>query len=267
MGRLQDKVAVITGAGSGIGKASALRFAAEGAAIVVTDLYAESAEKVAAEITADGGKAISLGVDVGVESAIKEMIDKTISQFGRIDVLYNNAVNNNPERSQRDRDLLNFDAEIFEWTLRVNTLGGVLACKYALPHMLGQGGGSILFTSSTSASAGEVTAFSYGASKAAVNWYVKTIAATYGKQGIRCNAIIPGVIRTPSQQAWSNPEMDKAFLDIHNSPRLGEPEDIASMALFLASDEAAFVNGSLHQVDGGISCATPMVPVVRKYLS
>ena len=267
MGRLQNKVAVITGAGSGIGRASALRFAGEGAAVVVTDLYAESAEQVAGEINSSGGKAIGLAVDVGVEAAVKDMIDQTVSQFGRVDVLYNNAVNNNPERSRRDRDLLNFDAEIFEWTLRVNTLGGVLGCKYALPHMLKQGGGSILFTSSTSASAGEVTAFSYGASKAAVNWYVKTIAATYGKQGIRCNAIIPGVIRTPSQRAWSNPEMDEAFLSVHNSPRLGEPEDIANMALFLASDEAAFVNGSLYQVDGGISCATPMVPVVRNFLS
>lgn len=266
MGRLQNKVAVITGAGSGIGRASALRFAEEGASVVVTDLYAESAEKVAAEINAKGQTAIGLAVDVGVEAAIKDMIEQTVNYFGRIDVLYNNAVNNNPELSRRDRDLLNFDAEIFEWTMRVNTLGGVLACKYALPHMLKQGGGAILFTSSTSASAGEVTAFSYGASKAAVNWYVKTIAATYGKQGIRCNGIIPGVIRTPSQRAWSNPEMDAAFLDIHNSPRLGEPEDIANTALFLASDEAAFVNGSLYQVDGGISCATPMVPVVRKLL-
>ncbi|MNF50355.1 NADP-dependent 7-alpha-hydroxysteroid dehydrogenase [compost metagenome] len=150
--------------------------------------------------------------------------------------------------------------------MRVNVLGGVLACKYALPHMLAQGSGSILFTSSTSSIAGEISQFSYGASKAALNWYVQSIAATFGKRGIRCNGILPGVIRTPAMESWANEAMKAAFLDLQNVPQLGEPEDIAAMAAFLASDDAAYVNGTLMRVDGGMSCGTPMVPVVRNFL-
>ncbi|MAT50991.1 MAG: alcohol dehydrogenase [Porticoccaceae bacterium] len=266
MGRLKDKVAVITGAASGIGRASALGFGAEGARVVVTDLRVEGAEKVAEEICAGGGQAVGIEVDAGDEGHLKAMIDRAVTDFGRIDLLFNNALNTRPDTIQRDMDFLKFDVEVFEINMRVNCLGGVLASKYAIPHMLEQGGGSIIFTSSTSALGGEITAFTYGATKAAVNWYVQTIAATYGKQGIRCNAIAPGVMVTPSQQAWSNPEMDAAFLDIQNVRRLGKPEDIANMALFLASDESEFCNGTVYEVNGGMNCATPMVPVVRRLL-
>ncbi|WP_297833490.1 SDR family NAD(P)-dependent oxidoreductase [Pseudomonas sp.] len=265
MNRLKGKVAVITGAGSGIGRISAQTFAREGAQVVVTDLYAASAEEVARSINEAGGSALALKVDVGVEADLKHMIDSTIDHFGRIDVLFNNAVSKNPATA-RDVDFIDFNEALFHTNMRVNVLGGVLACKWALPHMLAQGSGSIIFTSSTSSIAGEVAQFSYGASKAAVNWYTQTIAATFGKRGVRCNAILPGVIRTPALEGWANEAMTQAFLDIQNVPRLGEPEDIAAMALFLASDESAYVNGALMRVDGGMSCATPMVPVVRAWL-
>lgn len=267
MTRLRNKVAAITGAASGIGLASARRFAAEGAAVVVTDLRGEAAEEAARAIRDEGGKAVGIKVDAGCEEDLKAMIDTAVDEFGGIDILFNNALNNNPDTVARDLDFLNFDSEVFHTNMQVNVLGGVLASKYALPHMLKQGQGSIIFTSSTSSLGGEITAFTYGATKAAVNWYVQTIAATYGKQGVRCNAIVPGVIVTPSQQAWSNPELDAAFLDIQNVPRLGKPEDIANMAVFLGSDESAFCNGSLYEVNGGMNCATPMVPVVRKFLN
>mgnify|MGYP003634998029 CR=1 FL=1 len=253
MNRLAGKVAVITGAGSGIGRASAITFAAQGAKVVVTDLYADAAERVVHSITAAGNEATALKVDVGQEADLKQMIATTIETYGRIDILFNNAVNKNPETA-RDVDFINFNEELFHANMRVNVLGGVLAS------------GSIIFTSSTSSIAGEVAQFSYGASKAALNWYVQTIAATFGKQGIRCNAILPGVIRTAALEGWANEEMTRAFLDLQNVPQLGEPEDIANMALFLASDEARYVNGALMRVDGGMSCGTPMVPVVRAYL-
>jgi NAD(P)-dependent dehydrogenase (short-subunit alcohol dehydrogenase family) len=150
--------------------------------------------------------------------------------------------------------------------VRVNVLGGVLASKFAIPHMLEQGGGAILFTSSCSSLGGDVAQFSYGASKAMVNWYVQTIAATFGKRGIRCNAILPGVIETPAMKAWANEAMNAAFLELQNGPRLGVPEDIAALALFLASDEAAYINGALMRADGGMSCAVPHVQVVRNLL-
>ncbi|QIB51457.1 MULTISPECIES: SDR family NAD(P)-dependent oxidoreductase [Pseudomonas] len=265
MNRLAGKVAVITGAGSGIGRASAIAFAAQGAKVVVTDLYADAADRVAHSITAAGNEATALKVDVGQEADLKQMIATAIETYGRIDILFNNAVNKNPETA-RDVDFINFNEELFHANMRVNVLGGVLACKHALPHMLEQASGSIIFTSSTSSIAGEVAQFSYGASKAALNWYVQTIAATFGKQGVRCNAILPGVIRTAALEGWANEEMTRAFLDLQNVPQLGEPEDIANMALFLASDEARYVNGALMRVDGGMSCGTPMVPVVRAYL-
>lgn len=264
--RLKDKVAIVTAAGSGVGRASAKLFAAEGATVLVTGRRPETVDPVAQEIREQGGKALALKVDVGEEEDLRNMVDTAIEEFGRIDVLFNNAVNSNPETAARDRNFLEFDVQAFNDNMRINVLGGVLACKYTLPHMLEQGSGSIIFTSSSSSLKGEVSMFSYGASKAALNWYVQTLAATYGKQGIRCNGIIPGVILTESLTAWWNSDMEAAFLELKNVPRLGQPEDIGHMAVFLASDEASFCNGSLYEVNGGMMCATPMVPVVRELM-
>lgn len=265
MDRLKGKVACITGAGSGIGRASALRFASEGARVLVTDLRGDAAQAVAAEIAAAGGGAEALAVDVGVEDQLRAMINATLTHFGRIDILFNNAVDTSG-KGKADKDFLAFDAARFFEIVRVNVLGGVLASKFAIPHMLEQGGGAILFTSSGSSLGGDVAQFSYGASKAMVNWYVQTIAATFGKQGIRCNGILPGVVETPAMKSWASEAMNAAFLDITNSPRLGQPEDIAALALFLASDEAAYVNGALMRADGGMSCTVPHVQVVRNLL-
>jgi NAD(P)-dependent dehydrogenase (short-subunit alcohol dehydrogenase family) len=265
MERLKNKVACITGAGSGIGRATALLFAREGAKVLVTDLRGDAAQAVVDEITAEGGAAHAMAVDVGVEAQLQAMIDRTLTRFGRIDILYNNAVDTSG-KGKADKDFLAFDPVRFFEIVRVNVLGGVLASRMAIPHMLKQGGGAILFTSSTSSLGGDVAQFSYGGSKAMLNWYVQTIAATFGKQGIRCNGILPGVIETPAMKAWANQEMHDAFLDLQNVPRLGLPEDIASLALFLASDESMYINGALMRADGGMSCTVPHVQVVRHLL-
>jgi NAD(P)-dependent dehydrogenase (short-subunit alcohol dehydrogenase family) len=267
MNRLQDKVCVITGAGSGIGSASAQMFAREGASVVVTDLRGPAAEAVAHSITEAGGRAIALAVDVGDAEQLRHMIDTTVAEFGRIDVLYNNALLVNMELAKRDADILKFDSEVFESIMRVNVAGGVIASQFAVPHMLKQGNGSLIFTSSGSSLGGDITAYTYGASKAALNWYVQAFAATFGKQGIRSNAILPGPIQTPSKIAWSTPEMDANFMEVLNAPRLGEPDDIAAMAVFLASDESRYVNGALYRVDGGMSCTVPFISVTRKALA
>lgn len=266
MARLIDKVAIITGAASGIGRASAIRFAAEGSSVVVADISGAGAECVAREITDCGGRALAMQVDVAIESELKDMVENAIAHFGKLDILFNNACDTDPVRSKQDSDFFTFSAEVFHHRMQTNVLAGVLAARFAMPHFLERGSGCILFTSSSSSLKGEVAQFSYGATKAAVNWYVQTLAATFGKQGVRCNGIVPGVVRTAGMEMWASDEMKEAFLALHQSNRLGLPEDIAAMATFLASDEAAFTNGSLYYVDGGINCTTPMVPAVRKYL-
>jgi NAD(P)-dependent dehydrogenase (short-subunit alcohol dehydrogenase family) len=267
MDRLKDKVCIITGAGSGIGRASAEMFARENAIVIVTDIHAQSAETVAHTIIEAGGRAIALAVDVGEEASLQHMIDFTKIEFGRIDVLYNNALLVNTEFALRDMDILKFDPEILYANIRINVVGGIIASKLSIPHMLAQGNGSIIFTSSGSSLGGDITAYSYGASKAMLNWYVQAFAATFGKQGIRSNAILPGPIQTPSKIAWSTPEMDEGFMEVLNSTRLGEPDDVAAMAVFLASDESRYVNGALYRVDGGMSCTVPFINVTRKVLA
>lgn len=263
MGRLDDKICIVTGGGSGIGRASALAFAREGATVIVADIRAEAADATAEAVAQSGGSARSIKVDVGEQSDLERMISQTVGDYGRIDVLFNNALYVNREHAMRDMDFLTFDPEIFLANLRVNVLGAVLASKLAIPHMLERRSGSIISTSSGSSMGGDITAYSYGSSKAALNWFVQSIAATYGKQGIRSNAILPGPTQTPAKLEWSTPEMDRLFLDVLNTPFIGEPEDIAAMALFLASDESRYVNGMLYPVDGGQSCTVPFISVTR----
>jgi NAD(P)-dependent dehydrogenase (short-subunit alcohol dehydrogenase family) len=234
--------------------------------VAIADIDAAAGEGVAEEIRALGGRALALHVDVADDGALREMIERTIAEFGQLDILFNNAVNTAAGRRKRDVDFLEFDPAVFHEIIQVNVLGGVLASKYAIPHMLERGGGCILFTSSTSSLGGDVAQFSYGASKAMVNWYVMTIATTFGKRGIRCNAVIPGVIETPAMKGWANPEMNEAFLKLQQAPRLGQPEDVAALAAFLASDEASFINGALYKCDGGMTAPLPFAQLQRDFL-
>jgi NAD(P)-dependent dehydrogenase (short-subunit alcohol dehydrogenase family) len=263
LNRLSEKVCIVTGAASGIGLASARLFAREGGTVICADIRPDAAEAAAQGIIDTGGAARAMTVDVGSEGDLERMIGQTIADFGRIDVLFNNALFVNQDMAMRDGDFLAFDPEIFFATFKVNVLGAVLASKLAIPHMLERGRGSIIATSSGSSMGGDVTAYSYGSSKAALNWFVQAIAATYGKRGIRSNAILPGPTQTPAKLQWSTPEMDAAFMKVLNVPFIGEPEDIAAMALFLASDESRYVNGMLYPVDGGQSCTVPFVSVTR----
>jgi NAD(P)-dependent dehydrogenase (short-subunit alcohol dehydrogenase family) len=261
MGRLDNKIAIITGSAGGIGRATALKMAAEGASIVVADMLGDGAKAVAEEINASGGVAAPLQVDLGIVEEVPEMIDFAVRTFGGLDILHNNAAAT--DRVMEDYAVADIDLEVWERTIAVNLRGTMLASKAAIPVLLERGGGCILNTSSISAVAGDLTFTAYGASKGGVNALTYYIATQYGKQNIRCNSIAPGMVLTDGAREKIPPEPLKEYERQHLAPRLGRPEDIANVAAFLASDEAEWITGQVIRVDGGMFSHNPTVAAFR----
>ena len=258
-GRLEGRVAVVTGAASGIGRATVGLMAAEGASVVVADLDGDGAAEVAAAIVAGGGRAISLPVDVADEAAVVDMLAAAIDEFGRLDVLHNNAAALGRDVLGRDQDIVDLDVEVWDRTMAVNARGVLLGCKHAIPLMLAGGrGGAIVNTSSAAAWSAATTAAAYGASKAAVGALTAYVATMYGKRGIRCNAVAPGLVMTENATARLSEERRAEFLDAQLTPTLAAPEDIGRAVVFLASDDAAFVTGQTVVVDGGMFVHSPI---------
>jgi len=263
MAKLAGRVAIVTGGGSGIGRASALALAREGAAVVVADLSEERARLVAAEIASAGGRAHAQAADVADEASVVAMIDAAQMQFGGLDILHNNAAATDWSVLGGDGELAELELAIWERTLAVNLRGVLLGCKHAIPRLLARGGGAIVNTSSASGQTGDLVRTAYGVSKAGVDGLTRYVATQYGKRGIRCNAIAPGVIETPALRQNVPPEQVALFERHHLTPRLGTPEDIASAVVFLASDDAAFITGQILSVDGGLLAHHPTVAEVR----
>lgn len=257
--RLEGRVAIVTGAGSGIGRATARRLASEGAAVTVADIDEQAAQRVAAEIEAAGGAARAQVVDVAEEDQVAAMVADTVAAFGRLDVLHNNAASLGPQQLHGDRDVIGMDAGLWDQVMAVNLRGPMLGCKHAVPHLLDQGGGSIVNTASVAALGGSLVRTAYGVSKAGLIALTKYVATAYGKQGVRCNAVAPGVVVTEKAQdlLTRTPEQAEIFRSNHLTPRLGEPDDIAATVAFLASDESAYLTGQLICVDGGYTAHTP----------
>jgi len=251
------RVAIVTGAASGIGRATARALAAEGLAVLVADLDAEGAERVVADIAAAGGTAAAQRADVEQEESVRAMVDAAVSRFGGLDVLHNNAAASAPEIMGRDLDLAEMDVDVWDRTLAINLRGPMLGCKYAIPRMLERGGGVIINTSSASGLVGDLSRAAYGASKAGLDSLTRYVATQYGKRGIRCNAIAPGVIHTPALAQNVPAEQLAVFERSHLTPRLGQPEDIAAAVVFLASDGGAFITGQTLSVDGGLLAHHP----------
>jgi len=241
----EDKVAMVTGAGSGIGAAIARRFAEEGAKVVVGDLKEGAAREVAAEIERSGGRAVAVQQDVGDPASVEKSVEFALDKFGRLDVAVNNA-----GITGDLAPLTDYSLEGWNKVIAVNLSSVFYGMKYEIPAMLRSGGGSIVNIASILGSVGSANSAGYNAAKHGVVGLTKTAALEYSKDGIRVNAIGPGYIDTPLLQALDRQVYD-GHVGLHPIGRLGKPEEVAELALFLASDKASFVTGSYHLVDGG----------------
>ncbi|MBJ19775.1 MAG: glucose 1-dehydrogenase [bacterium] len=250
-GRVTGKVAIITGGASGIGRITAETLAREGARVVIADINVEGGQAVAEEIRGKGGEALAIPVDVGEEKEIAAMVERTVETFGALHVLHNNAAITAPDHQRRDANLLELDTEIWDETMRIDLRGPMLACKHAIPRMIESGGGSIINTTSNSALAGDLTLNAYSAAKGGLNTLTLSVATAFGKEGIRCNAVSPAHIESPSLAAVVPPEVVEMLRAQCLTPRLGAPQDVANLVLYLASDEASFITGQILRCDGG----------------
>jgi NAD(P)-dependent dehydrogenase (short-subunit alcohol dehydrogenase family) len=255
MGRLQDKVAIVTGAAAGIGHAAAVLMAREGARVVVADLDIEAARRVAGDIEGAGGLALAVRLDALDEASIEAMVRHAHEAYGALHVLYNNVGGTDVSR---DNSVTGMDWSYWDTALRWNLSSTVYACRCALPLMLAGGGGAIVNTTSMVALSGDVRPTAYAAAKGAIISFTRFVATQYGRQGIRCNAIAPGLILTPRATPRPQKVLD-AFARHTLAPEHGQPEDVAYAALFLASDEARFINGQVLVVDGGMHAHNPTV--------
>lgn len=262
MPRLANKVAVVAGGATGIGAACAVRYAAEGAKVVIGDFNIDTAKALADEI---GPNAIAVRYDAADADSIKNLIESAVAAFGTINILHNNVAITSMAIQSQDTTVVDIPLEIWNATLNVNVTSFLLGSKYAIPHMIKAGGGSIINTSSDSGRVGDVVRTAYGASKAAVISLTQHIAVQYGLQGIRCNAITPGVILTGAMK--EDPALVEFIRPHILTPNFGGPEDIASLATFLASDEAGYITGQAIACDGGHLAHQPQMADVRKAMA
>jgi NAD(P)-dependent dehydrogenase (short-subunit alcohol dehydrogenase family) len=251
--RLEGKVALVTGGkiykgkGANIGAETALRMAKEGARLVVGDPDSEGAEELADRIRAEGGACIAVPIDFHKRETLPAAIAKTVAEYGRLDILSNNGV----VIFREDFELLDISDRAFDESLTLNATSYFLLCKAAVAEMIKTGGGSIVNVSSNASMAGDAGRVAYAACKAAINSLTQSIATQYGKAGIRCNAIAPGLVLSPSARDAMDDAGRQLFLRHVLTPYLGKPEHIANLAVFLASDEAAYITGQIICADGG----------------
>ncbi|RAR44323.1 SDR family NAD(P)-dependent oxidoreductase [Paenibacillus sp. MDMC362] len=246
MGRLDNKVAIITGAAGGMGKADALLFVQEGAKVAITDLQEDKIKDVVAEIEALGGEAIGFKHNVASEEDWVRVVDETVQKFGKIDILVNNAGVSNAT------PFMDLTVEGWEKTMSINVTSIFLGQKYVIPHMIEAGGGSIVNISSIAGLTGGSGAGPYTASKGAVRMLTKATAVDFAKHNIRCNSVHPGYIETPmTVDLFKDEHMMQWFQSQTPLPRLGKAEDIARGVLFLASDESSYITGVELPIDGG----------------
>jgi NAD(P)-dependent dehydrogenase (short-subunit alcohol dehydrogenase family) len=264
MNALDGLVAIVTGAGGRIGRASVRAMTQAGATVLAVDVNPDSAHAVADEV---GDSVRAHAADVSDEAQVRSMISAALTAFGGIDILFNNAGLVGLEHHTALTDL---DVEVWDHTFAVNSRGVMLGCKHAIPHLIARGGGVIINTSSDGALTGDVVNFAYAASKGAVAVLSRYVATRYGKENVRCNSIAPGIHVTEADRAAVGDdvvfrtEMYDMLEEHCLLPRLGTPEDVADLAVFLGSPQARYITGQLIQVDGGFLAHAPHLADTRR---
>jgi NAD(P)-dependent dehydrogenase (short-subunit alcohol dehydrogenase family) len=263
MGKLDGKVAFITGAGAGIAKAAALAFAREGAKVAIIELNADAGSKTEAAVRAQGGEALFIKTDVTVAESMQQAVARAVERFGTLNVIMNCAGGS----TQQDYPVHEMDIDNWHRTIALNLLHPFLSCKFGIPHLMQAGGGSIINFASSLGMIGSVKP-AYAAAKGGIIAFTRTLAAQYAQFGIRANAIAPGVVRSERQLGrWEDPNGEKtpARLAYDNLKKLypfsvSEPEEIAALALFLASDDSRMMTGATVSADGGKSTYLKVAP-------
>ncbi len=257
MGALNDRVAIVTGAASGLGRAVADRLAAEGAAVVIADIDGERAEHAAREVQGGGARALAVTADVSIEADVAALVARTVGAFGRLDILHNNAAALGPDLFPRDTTVLDMEVDVWDRTMAVNVRGVMLGCKHAIPAMRQAGGGAIVNTSSLSAFVGEDTHLAYACSKAAIGALTRHVANMHGRDGIRINSVAPGLMLTPVAVERLSAHDLAAFRCERLIEQATRPDDVANLVAFLVSDQAACITGQIYILDGGTLAKRP----------
>ena len=256
--QLENRIAVVTGGGSGIGEATAILLAERGASVAVAGRGMEKLAAVVARIEAGGGRAVAVPVDVGIEDSVRAMFADVADRLGPADILIANAALTDPAFMARDGMVGELDVEVWNRTIDVNLRGAMLCAKHAIPQMEQAGKGAIVFSSSGKGLAGDFDHFTYGVAKAGLNNLMRNVATQYGKLGIRANCVSIGMVLSDALRASFPPSLLRMFEEHHLTPYLGEPRHVAEVIAFLASDAAAFMTGALVPVDGGVMAHSPL---------
>jgi NAD(P)-dependent dehydrogenase (short-subunit alcohol dehydrogenase family) len=261
-GELTGRPAIVTGAAGGIGRATARLLAMAGADVVLADLPGTALDEAAAELAdVEGVRVRRHEVDISDEASVAALVDYTVAELGGLGVLVNNAaLLNLPE----DTDVLSASVDAWQRLFGVNVIGTMTMCKHALGPMLAAGEGSIVNLSSTMATQGDAFATGYACTKGAIQTLTRFVATQYSERGVRCNAVAPGLVKTPALERGMSAELQGIFAESHLVGHLAEPEEVAEVVVFLASERSSFITGQVLAVDGGFSAHAPTTVDVRR---
>lgn len=266
MSDMAGRVALITGAASGIGLATAKTLATRGVRIMVSDINMDAAQAAVSELVGSGAEADCVHCNIGNEDEIRDAVAATVDRFGSIDIMHNNAALLSPESLVGDSEIAEIDSALWDKVMEVNVRGTMLGCKYAVRAMLEAGkGGVIVNTSSMYGMSAFNRMPAYSVSKAAINMITQHVATAYGRKNIRCNAVAPALIKTPASEAVIPKEVTQLHDDAAALPFSGTAQDMANVVVFLASDESRYITGEVLRVDGGTTSHLPTYSDARRY--